>query len=292
MPKSSVAIHSSRRRKPECVVRKSPILTKNNEQRQLMDSLRENKFFTKDFNDYPNLKASHAAFYKQHVLVDFDKSLSISASTNKQCTAEWHFERSKRLKGSKAYELYTYFSNKSPNWKRKIMSCIKPSKYQSPAMKYGTEMEPEAISWYEQYRHVRVSRHGFTIHPKASFIGCSPDGVVFEENRLVEVKCPMLGKTDALTHSKIPYFYYEGGRYQLKRKHIYYGQVMVNLMILNLEICDFIVYSPFSKNGLIVEVPFDEAFTKVLLNTLTIVYFEKYLPVLADEPDDDTVVIG
>lgn len=232
-------------------------------------------------NDFPNVDPSHLAFYQQHILVDFDKSLSISKNTEKQCTAEWHLERNKRIKASKAYELYTYTRNKNPNWRKKVMQYMKPSKYQSAAMKHGIAMEPEALSWYEQHRNVRVSKHGFTIHPKASFIGCSPDGIVFEQNRLVEVKCPLLGKSESLTLSNISYLYFEGGNYKLKEKHVYYGQVMVNLM--NLKVCDFIVYSPFSKSGHIIEVPFNEAFARDLLNKLTIVYFKEYLPALVDQ---------
>lgn len=67
---------------------------------------------------------------------------------------------------------------------------------------------------------------------------------------------------------------------------------MVNLMILNLKVCDFVVYSLFTKSGLVVEVPFDDDFAKDLLNKLTIVYFDHYLPVLADKSDKSQVVNG
>lgn len=202
-PQSSIAIHISRERKTDERVRGSAKEAVNNiHHNQLIDSLRNNTFFTKDYNVYPNLKPSHAAFYNQHVLVDFDKSLTILESTNSQNTAEWHLERSKRIKASIAYELYTYTRNKSPNWGRKVLQYLKPSKHQPPAMKYGIQMEPEAISWYEQDRRIKVSKHGFTIHPNASFIVALMP-LFFAESRLVEVKCPILGKTEALTHLKI-----------------------------------------------------------------------------------------
>lgn len=106
-------------------------------------------------------------------------------------------------------------------------------------MKYGTEMEPEAIKWYEESREVTASRHGFTIHPNAAFVDCSPDGILLGEGILLEVKCPVLGKTQALKLSDIKFFYNDKGTYKLKQKHIYYGQVMTNMMILNLKMCDF-----------------------------------------------------
>lgn len=195
---------------------------------------------------------------------------------------EWHLKRGKRITASKAYELFTYTRNKKPDWPKKIGNCINPSKYQSAAMRYGTLMETEAISWYEQHRGIRVSRQGFTIHPKASFIGCSPDGVMFEQNRIVEIKCPLMGKAGALAYSKIPFLYKHDNQFKLKEKHMYYAQIMINLIILNVKVCDLVIYSSFSKSGLIIPVQFDEPFAKEIFKVLTSVYFQRYLPVLAD----------
>lgn len=273
--------HSGRKRKSLIAENvETPAPAAPDSQDALRRSMTGNKLIT-NLNDYPNLDDNLAKFYKQYVLVDLDESLSISESTSAQNSMQWSLERSKRICASKAYELYTYTRNIAPNWRRKVMGLIKPSKFQSAAMKYGKQTEPEARQWYEKQRNVKVSQHGFTIHPNASFMGCSPDGVLFEEDLLLEIKCPVIGKTQALSMSEINFFYNDEGTYKLKKKHIFYGQVMVNLMILNLKVCDFVAYSDFSKSGHIVKVPFDKLFAEDLLNKLRMVYFEQYLPVLS-----------
>lgn len=155
-------------------------------------------------------------FFQRHVLVNLDQALSISETTKNQNSKEWVFERSKRIKASKAYELYT-----EPDWFSKISKQITPSKYQSAAMKHGIATEPDARLWYANQRNVQVDQLGFTIHPNASFIECSPDGVVFNESRLLEVKCPCLGQTQALTSANVGFLHIVGGAPKLRPKHIY-----------------------------------------------------------------------
>lgn len=55
-------------------------------------------------------------------------------------------------------------------------------------MTRGSEMEKEAIKWYEFHRSVKVQRVGFCLHDNG-LCGGSPDGLVGEDGGL-EVKCP------------------------------------------------------------------------------------------------------
>ena len=62
-------------------------------------------------------------------------------------------------------------------------------KFQSAAMKQGTELEPQARAAYEFLSGVTVAEVAFVPHPKIDMAGCSPDGLVGDLG-LVEIKCP------------------------------------------------------------------------------------------------------
>ena len=61
--------------------------------------------------------------------------------------------------------------------------------FSNAAMKWGTEMEPEARAAYQFYRDALVVEVGFVPHPRIAMSGASPDGLVGEVG-LVEFKCP------------------------------------------------------------------------------------------------------
>lgn len=61
--------------------------------------------------------------------------------------------------------------------------------FSNAAMKWGTEMEPDARAVYEFYSGNPVSEVGFVPHPVISQSGASPDGLVGDLG-LVEIKCP------------------------------------------------------------------------------------------------------
>ena len=61
--------------------------------------------------------------------------------------------------------------------------------FSNAAMKWGTEMEPDARAAYQFYRDALVVEVGFVPHPRITMSGASPDGLVGEDG-LVEFKCP------------------------------------------------------------------------------------------------------
>ena len=66
--------------------------------------------------------------------------------------------------------------------------------YQSAAMLYGIECEPEARAAYVKHissmiKVAKVIEVGFVPHPTIAAAGCSPDGLV-DDDGLVEIKCP------------------------------------------------------------------------------------------------------
>ena len=63
----------------------------------------------------------------------------------------------------------------------------------------------------------------------------------------------------------------------LKKRHQYYAQVQMGTDLLNLQRCDFVIYSSVSNSIKIIAVAFDEKYAENLLKTLKIKYLQKML---------------
>lgn len=55
--------------------------------------------------------------------------------------SEWHKERRFRITGSTCYQLFTYTSNKNPDWKKKCDSFFSPKNFRSEYTDYGKKLK-------------------------------------------------------------------------------------------------------------------------------------------------------
>lgn len=69
------------------------------------------------------------------------------------------------------------------------LTGVKADSYQSKAMEWGTEREPEALALYAFMYNAEVVPAGFVPHPVIDMAGASPDGLVGDDG-LIEAKCP------------------------------------------------------------------------------------------------------
>lgn len=97
----------------------------------------------------------------------------------------------------------------------------------SAFMDRGTQMEPEAIRWYEYERGLKTSSVGLVLRDDR-MVACSPDCLVGEDGGL-EVKCPA-----ASTHVY----------YLLKGLEGYHGQVQGALWLTGRKWWDLLSYHP------------------------------------------------
>jgi putative phage-type endonuclease len=102
--------------------------------------------------------------------------------------------------------------------------------YQSPAMRWGVEKEPEARELYEFIFDRPVSLAPFTDHASIEMAGASPDGLVGEAG-LVEIKCPL-----SATHIETLIGRAPPGRYLT--------QMQWQLAVTGRAWCDFVSYDP------------------------------------------------
>ena len=106
------------------------------------------------------------------------------------------------------------------------------SDYKNGHMERGTELEPQAISAYEDNQYCIVERVGFI--SDGEWIGFSPDGLIGDDGG-VEVKCPML-----TTHVD----YIESG----KLPSDYKWQVHFAMALTGRKWWDFVSYHPDAYN--------------------------------------------
>lgn len=130
--------------------------------------------------------------------------------------------------------------------------------YSSPAMERGVELEPEARLFYEEIMQVDVKEYGFITNEDiyTDYVGISPDGVIEEENGLLEIKCPLM-KTHVgyVLADRLP--------------DEYKWQVQGQLLVTGADYCDFMSYYP-NMNPFIKRIYPDPEMHKALLDRMNL----------------------
>lgn len=104
------------------------------------------------------------------------------------------------------------------------------NRFQSDAMRYGTEMEPLARAAYSFDYDVDVEQIAFATHPAIEMAGASPDGLVGALG-LVEIKCPTpTTHLETLLTEAVP--------------DKYMKQMAWQMACCEREWCDFVSYCP------------------------------------------------
>lgn len=86
----------------------------------------------------------------------------------------------------------------------------------------------------------------------------------------IQPYCPYLCKGD-------------DGKIILNKRHSYWAQVQVNMAILNVSYCDFIVFCSYDKSFVVVPVEFDYVNCKALLLKLKNIFCEKMIHVICEK---------
>ena len=150
-------------------------------------------------------------------------------------------------------------------------------------MAHGTKYELHARRWYEEHFGVEVEEIGLAV-PKWNFhLGASVDGIVKGHKGIIEIKCPKQMYKPLKGHIKLR----EGGwtpTTKYYRSHIWpthYDQMQGGMAILNMEWCDYIVYSTSDKEVYYERIPFNAKYwTEYLYPSLKIFLKEDLFPVL------------
>ena len=158
-------------------------------------------------------------------------------------------------------------------------------------MDYGNENEAIARTKYLTDSKLTIPSYnvittGLWVSSQDPELACSPDGLVLDESLadhelgkygLLELKCPLMleGKnvkefSTILSYQQLSYFCLSNssGHISLKRNHMYYYQIQMQLGVTGLKWCDFVVWS--SMDYFVERVHFDPDFwTSVKSKLLT-----------------------
>src|SRR5574343_1507472 len=119
-------------------------------------------------------------------------------SVTEQRSDEWHALRNGRITGTAFSDVMNFTAKGEAGAGRKSLITRlaveritgRPYEtYQNAAMRRGIELEPEARTAYECHTGKLVDQVAFVVHPKHSFIGVSPDGLLGSDG-MCEIKCP------------------------------------------------------------------------------------------------------
>ncbi|XP_050497488.1 uncharacterized protein LOC126892001 [Diabrotica virgifera virgifera] len=215
----------------------------------------------------------------------FSKLFNMTSDTiiniNQQ-SKEWHEQRKYRVTGSRIYELYTYSKSE---WDNKATRYFYSKGFSNKFTKHGVKYEGDAKDAFVSQTSLQVVDCGMIVSHSNPWLGYSPDGVIFENNRpvaLLEVKCLYQGATKNIKEvlSTTKFIEKIGNTYVLKRNHKYYGQVQLGMALLNVPTCYFGLYASFDKSMEIFKIEFNYTFSKQMLTVVKKNFFENMLHVV------------
>lgn len=133
---------------------------------------------------------------------------------------------------------------------------------ESMATRYGTDMESMAREKYAEAMGYEVFETGFVPYSKyPKLVGGSPDGIIRQENGIIEIKCPFTLEKHML------HLMYESQLEFRNNEEEYYWQCMGNILFTDADFCDFVSFCPYiskSKQLKILRVYRDEEDIKLL----------------------------
>lgn len=178
-----------------------------------------------------------------------------------QRSEDWLLIRAGRCTGSRVADVMAKtksgYSTSRTNYAAELVVerlTGKPvERFQSKAMAFGTEMEPEARACYGLLHGVEVQEVGFVEHPTIQMFGCSPDGLVGADG-MVEFKVP-----NPATHLQTLLNDTMDGRYTT--------QVQAQMSCTGRQYCDLVSYCPDLPGDMALwvrRIPRDEAVIREL----------------------------
>ncbi|XP_063387321.1 uncharacterized protein LOC134673288 [Cydia fagiglandana] len=155
-------------------------------------------------------------------------------------------------------------------------------------MKYGQHNEAVARTLFETTTNKKVERAGLFIDKQYGFLGASPDGIIIDENALLEIKCfPSLKRSQESIETaaesrgnKFCLKYNKEGKLVMNTNHNYYYQVQGQLRIADMAKCYFVCFIDPGINMTIIEVDRDEDFIHNMISKLVSFYKNCIVPEL------------
>lgn len=232
------------------------------------------------------------AFYQQFVVVGAEEASAIELATRTQSnTPEWYRQRRLRVTATLAKSVV---SRRSTDFTPVVRTKLAASRPPTAPMRYGRKHEPDAVQAYcraqqDNGQPVAADSSGLVIMPSKPWLSASPDAIITraadQGKHLLEVKCPYQlrdGRSAGdYLKSKSCCLAQDGSSVVLKRSHAYYFQVQLQMLVCDMQRCDFVVWSPAFVFTEVIQR--DPQFLARILPKLEAFYFDHLLPALAAE---------
>lgn len=195
--------------------------------------------------------------------VSFLKSLELSkqqreelqtATQGQSRSGMWLEERRKRLTASNFGEVCKMLPATGCG---RLVKGMLYGQVDNKFTRYGKVNEESALRKMEQELQITIDKCGLFVDEDIPYLGASPDGLVRDEDGLVEVKCPYTAR------EKTPMEYLRGCKVKflvphteedqivkVNKNHDYYYQIQGQLHIAKRSFCIFAVFSP---KGIVIE---------------------------------------
>lgn len=134
----------------------------------------------------PSLPDEGKAFLA-NIILSPENAIDIEKNTRGQSTCSaWYQERAFRITASRFGNVV---SRKAPINDKFLHSLFAQTKVQTQAMKYGLDMEPTVVKEFKELTgpQVEVFKCGLLVHPNIYWMGCSPDGIIYDPNEIPSV---------------------------------------------------------------------------------------------------------
>ncbi len=213
----------------------------------------------------------------------------ISQSTvGQSVNDQWFDLRVNRITASVAHRVITRMATLARDSNTDMSSVVQAVTSRTdishlPDGSWGIQQESKARQDYvlvESLLHqgLKVDMHGLEIFEANPFLACSPDGVVSckcKQHRsglgnkwLIEIKCPgsFRDKSPQEVAVAVCGVKCVDGKWVLQPQHKYHCQIMMQLGIMGLSHCDFVVHT--KQGNLKVNVEFDADKFQEIINTL------------------------
>ena len=132
---------------------------------------------------------------------------------------------------------------------RKIsgMASVNPS---IPALKYGRDMEIEAINTFAEYitnyhQDCIISECRLVLNLTMPYIGASPDRLMSClccDKACIEIKCPCSINYAEPNEQNLDYLYKDGDAVKLKQNHKYFTQYLMQMGVIKTKTAYFVVW--------------------------------------------------
>lgn len=128
-------------------------------------------------------------------------------------------------------------------------------------MNHGVKYENTAREWYEKQYKVNVKEIGYVVPSWDLKIGVSVDGLIIDNDGIIEIKCPQKMYDNLSNHIRLQ----KMGVNVKGFDHIpisHYDQMQLGMAIMCKSYCDYIVYCTSDESIFCQRIPFNQEYWK------------------------------